>query len=154
MPLAHPSRVAPHTPRHRYLTRDQRHEVQVLSRAGYKPIWIINHTGYTRRQVDYAILSQQVTPKQRPGRPPSLTSQQIDELIWFVESSREARQMSYLALATGPFEHWQVGEDVIRHSLRKRGYLRYVALAKPPLTEEHKRIRLAWALAHRDWTIE
>jgi transposase len=59
--------------------------------------------------------------------------------------------MSYLALSQGPFSHWGVGEYAIRSSLRRRGYKRCVAYAKPPLTEANRQIRYSWAQAHIDW---
>ena len=61
--------------------------------------------------------------------------------------------MSYLALAQR-LEHWEISEYTIRYALIGRGYARYVALAKPPLSDDNKRIRLAWAEAHVSWGIE
>ncbi|KAF1942871.1 hypothetical protein EJ02DRAFT_453968 [Clathrospora elynae] len=53
----------PSTPRHRYLTRDERLQVQTLSQAGHTQVWIADHLRILRRQVGYAIASYQVTPK-------------------------------------------------------------------------------------------
>src|SRR5690348_5898976 len=148
-----PTQEPPSTPTHRFLTRDERLQVRTLSRAGHKQDWIASHLRISRRQVGYAIASNQVTPRHRSGRPRTLTSTQIDELVYYVQQDRTTRQMSYLALATGPFSHWQVGEYTIRHALRSRGFTRCVALAKPPLSDENKKTRLEWAKEHKDWTL-
>ncbi|KAI0996395.1 hypothetical protein K3495_g11785 [Podosphaera aphanis] len=37
---------------------------------------------------------------------------------------------------------WNVGQDAIRSALRRRGYLRYITRSKPPLTEQHKLLRI------------
>jgi hypothetical protein len=62
--------------------------------------------------------------------------------------------MSYLALASGPFQHWEVSEYTIRYALRNRGFTRHIALAKRPLLEANKTARLRWAVAHVGWTYE
>ena len=103
----------PSTPRNRYLTRDERLQVQTLARAGHTQVWIADHLRLSRRQVGYAIASDQVTPKHRSGRPPVLSSDQVDELVSYIQQSRATRQMSYLALASGPFHHWGVSEYTI-----------------------------------------
>jgi transposase len=144
----------PSTPRNRYLTRDERLQVQTLSRAGHTQVWIADHLRLSRRQVGYALASDQVTPKHRSGRPPVLSSDQVDELVSYVQQSRATRQMSYLALASGPFQHWEVSEYTIRYALRNRGFTRHIALAKPPLSEANKTARLRWAVAHVGWTYE
>lgn len=138
-------------PRRRQLTRDERLQAQTLRRAGHSIQFIMDFLKATRRQVDYALTSNNVTPQHRPGRPPILTDAQVDELEDFVRQSRAGRQMSYKALAEGPFEHWQVSSDTIRNALRSRGYRRCVARAKPPLTERNRQVQFEWAQAHVDW---
>ncbi|KAH6629744.1 hypothetical protein C7974DRAFT_192700 [Boeremia exigua] len=64
----------PSTPRHRYLSRDERLKVQTLSNAGHSQAWIQRHLGFTKRQVATAIYSDQVTPTRRSGRPPKLSN--------------------------------------------------------------------------------
>jgi transposase len=83
-----------------------------------------------------------------------LSSDQVDELVWYVQQSRATRQMSYLALAIGPFSHWEVGEYTIRYTLKSRGFTRCIALAKPPLSQKNKDIRFEWAKDHVDWTLD
>ena len=139
----------PHT--HRYLSRDERLQVQTLALAGHTHRFIANLLGMTERQVGYAIASDQVTPQRRSGRPRTLTNAQVDELEAFVRSSRRTRQMSYLALATGLFEAWGVSQHIIRRALQRRGYTRRVARAKPLLIEDTRGLRLEWAQLHVNW---
>jgi hypothetical protein len=79
-----------------------------------------------------------------------LNSDQVDELVWYVQQSRATRQMSYSALAMGPSAHWEVGEYTIGNAFKSRGFTRCMALAKPPLSQKNKNIRLEWAKAHVD----
>jgi Transposase. len=48
----------------------------------------------------------------------------------------------------------KLSEKAIRHALNSRGYFRRCARVKPPLTDEHKRLRMAWAKKHLYWTKE
>jgi len=144
---------APTTPRHRkQLTRDQRLIVHALYHAGHTQKWIASHLNITIRQVQYT-LTVPVTPQKRTGRPLLLSVEQIQELIQFIRSSKEARQMSYLSLSQH-FQHWHIGQYAIRYALRNAGYNRRIALSKPPLTEANKAKRLQWAEAHVNWTRE
>ncbi|KNG52823.1 transposable element tc1, partial [Stemphylium lycopersici] len=143
----------PSTPKHRkQLTRDQRLMVHTLYNAGNTQKWIANHLGFTIRQVQY-VLKRPLTPKKRPGRPGVLTPEQVQELIDFVRSSQETRQMTYFELAHH-FEDWHIGEYVVRSTLRSRGYRRCMALQKPPLTPQNRAKRMAFAEAHINWTVE
>jgi hypothetical protein len=92
--------------------------------------------------------AEQSTSKKRRGRPPLLSSEQTAELIAYISQSRETRQMSYQYLATVVFTNWNVGEYAIRNTLRKAGYKRYIARAKPPLSKANKIKRLQWAHDH------
>jgi hypothetical protein len=125
--------------------------VQTLAVAGHTHRFIANLLWITERQVGYAIASEHVTPQRRNGRPRTLTSAQIDELEAFVRSSRRTRQISYLALATGPFKAYGVLQHVIQRALQRRGYTRWLACAKPPLTEDTRDLRLGWAELHVNW---
>lgn len=142
---------APATPKHRkQLNRDQRLQVRTLKDAKFTHQIIATQLSITLRQVEYA-LHQPLSPGKKTGRPPSLSPQQTQELIQFITSSREARQISYLSLAQH-FQHWGIREHAIRSVLKNAGFSRRIALSKPPLTEVNKAKRLAWAEAHINWT--
>lgn len=47
-----------------------------------------------------------------------------------------------------------VSPMTLRHALKKRGYTRCKALRKPPLSQENRHVRLAWALEHVNWDYE
>lgn len=148
--------LTPSTPPHphtAHLTRDERLQVQTLHLAKHSVRDICELLKLTRRQVTYAITSNQVTPRRRSGRPRRLTDAQVDELIAYIRSSRASRRMTFEGLATGPFEAWGVGQYTIRNALRQRGYVRRVARAKPPLSEQNRQNRLKWAEEHKDWSL-
>lgn len=50
--------------------------------------------------------------------------------------------------------HLDVSGDTLRNALAKRGYERYIAKAKFPLSEKNRRLRLAWALENQNWTLQ
>ncbi|KAF1828642.1 hypothetical protein BDW02DRAFT_484505, partial [Decorospora gaudefroyi] len=79
------------------LNRDQRLMVHTLYNAGHTQKWISTHLNFTLRQVQY-VLTVPVTPKSRTGRPSLLSTEQVQELILFIRSSKATRQMSYINL--------------------------------------------------------
>ncbi|KAI0996976.1 hypothetical protein K3495_g11207 [Podosphaera aphanis] len=103
------------------------------------------------RQVCYTSENVDLSPKNSTGRPPVLRKSQVDEIESFVCSSPEDRQMSYLQLANFAFRHFGVSEKVIRREMKKRGYTRQVAAAKPPLSLENMRRRFQFASSHLHW---
>lgn len=121
-------------------------------RAISRHLSAINEEPITLRQVQYAC-THRLTPKKRPGRPPELTEEEVDELELFVCSSKTGRLMSYLKLSMA-LPHLNASSDQIKAALYKRGFKRYVARQKPPLSEKNRRDRLAWALEHVNWTRE
>lgn len=151
-----PVRTPPSTPQNRrcapYLTRDQRIQVQTLRGVGFTYEAIANHLKITLRQVQYACSTEHLTPSKRSGRPPALSDEQLDELIDYIRQSKEARRMSYLRLPKEIFPQRGVSEYAIRSGLRRRGFRRYIALAKPPLSPANKAKRLAFAQEHVNWS--
>lgn len=105
-------------------------------------------------QVRHTFNTVNLSPQKPKGRPPVLSSNQVDEIEAFVRSSFESREMSYFQLAYVVFPHLGVSEKVIRREMMKRGYARRVAAAKPPLSPENKRKRFEFARHHLHWKKE
>jgi len=133
------------------LSRDERLRIKVLCEAGFTIDEVVQRTGATWRQVQYAN-THTTTPRRRPGRPPTLTQAQIDELIDFVCASRENRRMPYRRIAT--IMDFGVTEHVIRTTLENNGFHQRIAMRKPPISETNRQKRLQWAIEHQDWTQE
>ncbi len=144
--------MAPTTPQRRTkqsdLSRDDRIRIQTLRSIGWTYAAITTELDCTQRQIQHAYSTTQVTPKKRKERNSTLSDAQIDELVEYVIHSRTHRLMSYIQLASGPFAHWSVGEYVIRSALRTRGFKRWIARAKPPLSAKNRADRLQWTHDH------
>ncbi len=67
-----------------------------------------------------------------------------------MRSTKVTRRLLYLQLAL----HFNWGVDAVQGCLERAGYKRYVARAKPPLSEANKRARIRWAEEHLNWTRE
>lgn len=107
--------------------------------------------GYSRNQIRLALRS--LEPQRGRGRKGKLSEAEQAELIEYITSSKAGRRASFLALSQTLF-NGQHGEFTIRSTLRRLGYTRHIAIRKPVITEKTRRIRLAFALEHRDWTPE
>lgn len=87
------------------LSRDTR--IQILALHNFAKMsrkHIANVLHITESQVRYTIRAGHPTPSKRSGRRPILSQQQIDEIEYFVCSSRNGRRMPYKALASGILE--------------------------------------------------
>lgn len=146
---------SPRHPHHRYLSRDERLRVQTLRDAGWKLPEIQQQLGITWNQAQYAC-SHRLTPQKRSGRPPVLEEEQVDEIELFVISSKTNRLMSYYRLSTifQPIMGDVASARAIRGALERRGYKRYVARQKPPLSEKNRQLRKQFAEDHKDWSRE
>lgn len=136
--------------RHQELSRDSRITILSLHQAGFtsKAIseFFEQNRGFeiSQRQILRAISQGHPTPQKKGkcGRHSILTEEQVDEIEPYIRSSKATRFTSYLSLIEGPLAHLNVSADTIRHAMVKRGYKRYVARQKPPLSDKNKRLRL------------
>jgi len=81
------------------LTRDQRHDCQLLASLGWSyPQIKKRYPEFSIRQIGWAY-NRPCTPKKRSGRPPVLTLEQCAHLAAFVCTSAANRRMSYAKLA-------------------------------------------------------
>ena len=123
--------------RRRQLNRDQRLQIQTLRSVGLSYDAIARQLSVTNHQVQYACSKSDPTPAKRPGRPPTLSTEQQNELVQYVCQSDSTRRLSYRQLSV-KFEHWNATEDAIRLVLRKRGICRGGARRKPPVAGESR----------------
>ncbi|CAJ2651430.1 unnamed protein product [Trifolium pratense] len=86
------------------------YQIHGLRDAGKSHKEIANQLKISLRQVGYALLRGNVTPKKRKGRSPILSSEDVDQIENLVKSSPINRRMIYLELAAGPFRHLGVSE--------------------------------------------
>ncbi|KAI1006440.1 hypothetical protein K3495_g1784 [Podosphaera aphanis] len=136
-------------------SREQRIRVLALYEARHTNREISDLLGISVNQVKYTIKTGCISPRKSSGRPPVLSNEreQEDEVEVFVCRDKNTRQMSYLELSIH-FYMWNVGQDAIWNTLRRRGYPRYLAQSKPPLTEQHQIFRMQWAQRHFNFTLE
>ncbi|KAI1005312.1 hypothetical protein K3495_g2900 [Podosphaera aphanis] len=103
------------------LNRDQRLQIKTLHESGMNQTRIADQLGVTRRQVRYTLSVPYLEPKKAPGRLPTLSHEDVDKIEDFITASPEGRRMSWLELASGPFQYLGVSEFVIQNELKKRG---------------------------------
>ena len=134
------------------LNRDDRIRVLALRDAGFTYQQITSQLQMTYRQVQYTCQSHQATPKKAHGQKPKLSEEDVDKIIDFISSSKRTRRLPYYKVIQEL--DLPIGTTALARALKKRGYSRCKALRKPPISDQNKRVRLAWALEHVNWTIE
>ena len=134
------------------LNRDDRIRVLALRDAGFTYQQITSQLQMTYRQVQYTCQSHQATPKKAHGQKPKLSEEDVDKIIDFISSSKRTRRLPYYKVIQEL--DLPIGTTALARALKKRGYSRCKALRKPPISDQNKRVCLAWALEHVNWTIE
>jgi len=140
----------PKTPR-KEASRDDRLRVNTLYYdAGFTQAQIALQLNLTLGQVKYA-LAHRITPqKHKVGRKVLLNTPQRKRLIEWVTASPINRRIAWDEIPA--LLGWNCGIKAIRSAFKREGFVRRCARQKPPLTEQHKRDRLAWAWEHIFWT--
>ena len=143
----------PESPQRKRSTRDIRRDVHLLHDIGWKQKDIATKLSITIDTVRYAIKTRATPQHIKAGRPPKLSNTQVDEIITWISSSTRNRRLPFYRVTAELFPDGEISVDTLRYALKKRGYKRYVALRKPPLSVKNKRDRLQWALDHVNWSI-
>ena len=129
-------------------------QVRTLVSEGYSYVKISQRLGITRRQVQYTMSVENTKPQYSSGRPPILSSSQVDEIEYFIRLPPQNRQFSFFQLAYFIFRHFSLSEKVIRRELAKRGYARRITRLKPPVSSVNKLKRFEIARIHLHWRKE
>lgn len=120
-------------PRRRQLTRDQRRDILLLRRLGYKHFQIAEQLGLTTGSVQYTCNTRRASPQRRPGRTRILTDSRLSEIESFITASVPNRQLSYAQLLETVGLADVVKEDTLTVALRRRGFVRRMAFLRSPL---------------------
>jgi len=85
-----------------FTTRDQRVQIHTLHTIGWTYRQIATQLQLSVDQVGYAVRHANIylTPQKRSGRPPILTTAQVEELITFVSASKRNRRIAWHRLPT------------------------------------------------------
>ena len=153
VPEAPKAPEAPETPPRKRSTRDIRRDVHLLRDIGWKQQDIATKLAISIDTVRYAIKTRATPQHNKAGRPSKLSDAQVDEIITWISSSTRNRRLPFYKVTAELFPNSEISVDTLRYALKKRGYKRYVALRKPPLSAKNKEDRLRWAIEHLDWTI-
>src|SRR5437868_14945745 len=97
------------TPKKRQLTRDKGIQILAFRRLGltYEAI-AKQFRNVTPFQVEYLIHKGHPTPRKRPGRPPFISDDQLQELTAFVCTSKRTRRLPWdRLLLEYPMSTWK-----------------------------------------------
>jgi transposase len=92
-------------------------------------------------------------PKSLGGRPTKLTGRNVQHAIRLISSGRADTAVD-VTRALQEVVDGSISAQTMRRHLKKAGMKAVVKKKKPLLTPKHRRERLDFALAHRDWTVE
>ncbi|RYG91669.1 hypothetical protein EON65_59295 [archaeon] len=88
----------------------------------------------------------------KAGRPATVDARTRRRLARMTQSG-EGSTAPELALTAASHDIIHVSASTARRLLHQEGLQAMHMIKKPLLTREHKRRRLEWARAHRDWTV-
>ncbi|KAF5674948.1 transposable element TCB2 transposase [Fusarium heterosporum] len=86
------------------------------------------------------------------SRVPTLTPDQTQQLLQFVQSSPHARRMPFSLIPTAL--RLECSEETITATLAEQGYKSYPAIVRPHIDETTRMLRLNFAESHVQWTAE
>jgi len=135
------------------LTRDDRLRICTLFfDARYTRDQICLQTGYSYDQVCYALKHRLTPQKQKTGRKVLLNTPQRKRLVNWVTASQNNRETPWVDIPV--ILGLDCSEYAIRSAFKREGYVRRVSRKKPPLSDDNKKKRKAWAEEHVSWTDE
>lgn len=92
-------------------------------------------------------------PKPKGGRPCKLSDRET-RIVARLVASGIAKNAEQVRGMINRDRTDKVSVDTIRRALKKEDYVARRPIKKPALTADHRRARLRWALAHKEWTLE
>ena len=146
----------PSTPPRKRLTRDQRRDILCLRRhAEWTYEKIACKLKISQRAVQYTCQKAEATPQHcKAGRAPKLNQEEGNNVIEFVISCKRTRRLTYNQVAEELWPEGEISGESVKYLLHLRGYRRRIALRKPPISEDNRLARLAFAHEHLYWSEE
>ncbi|XP_008558725.3 transposable element Tcb1 transposase [Microplitis demolitor] len=139
------------------ITLEQRSAICTLREEGYSERQIAERLGISCKGVHYTLVRKQETGKnedrKRSGRPKSTTNQE-DNFIRVLSKRNRRLTAPQITAALNDTRETPISTTTVKRRLLSAGLRRCVAAKKPKLTNRHKKNRLEWAKAHKNWTIE
>lgn len=139
------------------ITLEQRIAICTLREEGYSERQIAERLGISCKGVHYTLARKQETGKnedrKRSGRPKSTTNQE-DNFIRVLSKRNRRLTAPQITAALNDTRETPISTTTVKRRLLSAGLRGCVAAKKPKLTNRHKKNRLEWAKAHKNWTIE
>jgi transposase len=125
-----------------------------MLKAGYTVPKIVSSTGISHRSV-YRIHSEHCpdTPKFNPGHPSKLSPTDQVHAVYLIRSGK-AKTPGQAAKTLEDITNQSISTQTVHHCLKKKGLKAVVKKKKPFLKPRHRKARLDFAYAHKDWTVE
>ena len=92
-----------------------------------------------------------VQDEERLGRPKKVTEDVTAKIVNIISRNRASRELNLEEIA---YRVGGISAESVRRVLKKGGYRKVKTTKKPGLSQEQKDQRLAFAIAHADWTLE
>lgn len=126
----------------RELSRDERLRIRISRDNRHTYHRISQETGFTLNQIRYTCREERPTPQKKikSGRLPKLLSEELDNIIRWIQSSIERRILIYEQLCC--LLWLPIYTETLRTSLKKRGMVTHLAVQKPPIKPHYAQVRL------------
>ena len=138
----------------RQLSPAQRTDIISLLTSGHSAHKVSSLTGIHTSTISRLCRKHCPTlPKSLGGRPTKLTGRNVQHAIRLISSGKADTAVD-VTRALQEVVDGSISAQTMRRHLKKAGMKAVVKKKKPLLTPRHRRERLDFALAHRDWTVE
>src|SRR3979490_2197296 len=132
----------------------QKENILSLASHGHSTRTIASRLGLSQSTVSRTLRTLHPNqPCSSGGRPPKLSSRHQHAILLQISTGRAANATQVTKHINTIIPH-PVSSETVRRVLRKHSFKAVVKKKKPFLITRHRQLRLAFALKHREWTVE
>jgi transposase len=132
----------------------QKENILSLASHGHSTRTIASRLGLSQSTVSRTLRTLHPNqPCSSGGRPPKLSSRDQHAILSQIATGRAANATQVTKHINTIIPH-PVSSETVRRVLRKHSFKAVVKKKKPFLSARHRQQRLAFALKHREWTVE